>query len=117
MGCYEILRRAVQLQTFRFKFSHQSFLDMNDHQFRLKLVCILLGACGMYMKSGSSKKKMDFFLLYYQLYYWRVRSIYDVSEEIDVFREITQIINDTFATVNPNLKLSKSLEEAEKGVK
>ena len=60
---------------------------------------------------------MDFFLLYYQLYYWRVRSIYDVSEEIDVFREITQIINDTFATVNPKLKLSKSLEEAEKGVK
>ena len=98
-------------------FGDQSFLDINDHQFRLKLVCILLGACGMYMKSGSSKKKMDFFLLYYQLYYWRVRSIYDVSEEIDVFREITQIINDTFATVNPNLKLSKSLEEAQKGVK
>ena len=60
---------------------------------------------------------MDYFLAYYQLYYWRARTSYDLSEEVDVFREITQIIHDTFATVNPNLKLCKSLEEAEKAVK
>ena len=71
----------------------------------------------MYIKSGSSKKKMDYFLAYYQLYYWRIRALYDVSLEVDFFREITQIINDTFATVNPSLKLSKSIEEAEKAVK
>ena len=60
---------------------------------------------------------MDYFLAYYQLYYWRIRALYDVTLEVDFFREITQIINDTFATVNPNLKLSKSIEEAEKAVK
>ena len=87
---------------------------MNDHQFRLKLVCVLLGTCGMYMKSGSSKKKMDYFLGYYQLYYWRVRGLYDTSGDVDLFREITQIINDTFTTVNSNLKLCKTIEEAEK---
>ena len=94
-----------------------SYLDVNDHQFRLKVVCILLATCGMYMKSGSSKKKIDYFLGYYQLYYWRVRGLYDTSGDVDLFREITQIINDTFSTVNSTLKLCKSIEEAEKMVK
>ena len=71
----------------------------------------------MYMKSGSSKKKMDYFLGYYQLYYWKVRGLYDTSGDVDLFREITQIINDTFTTVNSNLKLCKSIVEAEKIVK
>ena len=92
-------------------------MDVNDHQFRLKLVCILLTTCGMYMKSGSSKKKLDYFLAYYQMYYWKIRASCDIPEEVNFFREITQIINDTFATVNPSLKLSKSIEEAEKAVK
>ena len=69
------------------------------------------------MKSGSSKKKIDYFLGYYQLYYWRVRGLYDTSGDVDLFREITQIINDTFSTVNSTLKLCKSIEEAEKMVK
>ena len=98
-------------------YSYFSYLAVNDHQFRLKLVCILLGTCGMYMKSGSSKKKMDYFLAYYQLYYWRIRAPYDLPGEVDFFREITQIINDTFTTVSPNLTLCKSLEEAENAVK
>lgn len=71
----------------------------------------------MYMKSGSSKKKMDYFLAYYQLYYWRIRTPYDLPGEVDFFREITQMINDTFTTVSPNLTLCKSLEEAENAVK
>ena len=60
---------------------------------------------------------MDYFLAYYQLYYWRIRTPYDLPGEADLFREITQIINDTFTTVSPNLTLCKSLEEAEKSVK
>ena len=56
---------------------------------------------------------MDYFLGYYQLYYWRVCGLYDTSGDVDLFREITQIINDTFTTVNSTLKLCKSIEEAE----
>ena len=71
----------------------------------------------MYMKSGTSKKKMDYFLAYYQLYYWRIRSPYDLAGEGEFFREVSQMISDTFVTVNPTLTLSKSFEDAEKAVK
>lgn len=44
-----------------------SELDPPEHLFRLKLVCILLDTCGQYFNSGSSKKKLDCFLVFYQV--------------------------------------------------
>ena len=62
---------------------------------------------------------MEYFLNYFQMYYWRIRAPYDQAAEDSgdgekYFRETTQMINETFADVNPKLKLCPSLEEAEK---
>ena len=44
-------------------------LDPIDNFFRVRLVCVLLDTCGQYFDRGSTKKKLDCFLLYLQRYY------------------------------------------------
>lgn len=42
-------------------------LDMPDDFFRLRLVCIVLDACGNCYERGAAKKKLDFFLTFFQV--------------------------------------------------
>ena len=42
-------------------------LDPIDNYFRIRLVCIILETCGQYFDRGSTKKKLDCFLLYFQV--------------------------------------------------
>lgn len=42
-------------------------LDMPDDFFRIRLVCTLLDVCGMCFDRGSAKKKLDFFLTFFQV--------------------------------------------------
>ena len=42
-------------------------LDPPEHLFRIRLVCTLLDACGQYFDRGSSKRKLDCFLIYFQV--------------------------------------------------
>jgi regulator of nonsense transcripts 2 len=42
-------------------------LDMPDDYFRMRLVCSILDACGMCYDRGTSKKKLDFFLTFFQV--------------------------------------------------
>ena len=35
---------------------------------RVRLTCVLLDTCGQYFDRGSSKKKLDCFLVYFQVY-------------------------------------------------
>lgn len=42
-------------------------LDMPDDFFRIRLVCTLLDVCGMCFEKGSAKKKLDFFLTFFQV--------------------------------------------------
>ena len=42
-------------------------LDPPEHLLRLRLVCVLLDTCGQYFDKGSSKKKLDCFLTYFQV--------------------------------------------------
>lgn len=42
-------------------------LDPPDDFFRIRLVCTLLETCGMCFDRGSSKKKLDFFLTFFQV--------------------------------------------------
>lgn len=42
-------------------------LDPPEHLFRIRLVCILLDTCGQYFDRGSSKRKLDCFLVYFQV--------------------------------------------------
>ena len=44
-------------------------LDPVDNFFRIRLVCALLETCGQYFDRGSTKKKLDCFLLSFQVYY------------------------------------------------
>ena len=48
-------------------------LDPFDSYYRVRLVCILLDTCGQYFDRGSSKKRLDAFLVYFQCYLFSKR--------------------------------------------
>lgn len=40
---------------------------MSDDFFRIRLVCVLLDTCGMCFDRGSQKRKLDNFLVFFQV--------------------------------------------------
>jgi len=44
-----------------------SLLDPPDNLFRIRLACTLLDTCGQYFNSGTSKKKLNYFFVYFQV--------------------------------------------------
>ena len=50
-----------------FSVGSPSTLDPPEHLFRIRLVCILLDTCGQYFDRGSLKRKLDCFLVYFQV--------------------------------------------------
>lgn len=40
---------------------------MADDFFRIRLVCVLLDTCGMCFDRGTQKKKLDNFLIFFQV--------------------------------------------------
>jgi hypothetical protein len=46
----------------------QDLLDPPEDFFRIRMIIILLQTCGHYFDRGSSKRKLDKFLLYFQRY-------------------------------------------------
>lgn len=42
-------------------------LDPYDNYFRVRLICTLLDTCGQYFDRGSGKKKLDAFLVFFQV--------------------------------------------------
>lgn len=46
---------------------HPSPIDMPDDFFRIRLICVLLDTCGMCFDRGSQKKKLDNFLIFFQV--------------------------------------------------
>ncbi|KAK6507741.1 hypothetical protein TWF481_006163 [Arthrobotrys musiformis] len=80
-------------------------VDPPDNHFRIRLVCTLLDTCGHCFDRGSSKKKLDFFLAFFQYYiHLKERTPMDIEF----------MIQDTFQHVRPNWVLHTSLEEAGK---
>ncbi|KAJ0012669.1 hypothetical protein NQD34_017003 [Periophthalmus magnuspinnatus] len=91
-------------------------LDPPDHLFRIRLVCTLLDTCGQYFDRGSSKKKLDCFLIYFQRYIWWKKSM-DVWTKDHLFPiDIDYMITDTLELLRPKMTLCSSLEEASKQV-
>ncbi|KAK6346650.1 hypothetical protein TWF696_006770 [Orbilia brochopaga] len=80
-------------------------LDPPDNHFRIRLVCTLLDTCGECFDRGSSKKKLDFFLAFFQYYI-------HLKERVPM--DVEFMIQDTFQLVRPNWVLHPSLEEAGK---
>lgn len=72
----DVFRALYLLITFGVSMDHSqpSSLDPPEHLFRIRLVCTLLETCGQYFNGGSSKKKLDYFLIFFQNYYWYKRS-------------------------------------------
>ncbi|XP_051544359.1 regulator of nonsense transcripts 2-like [Myxocyprinus asiaticus] len=116
---YRMVESAV---IFRTLFSFISFgvntdgspspLDPPEHLFRIRLVCTLLDTCGQYFDRGSSKKKLDCFLIYFQRYIWLKKSL-DVWTKDQPFPiDIEYMITDTLELLRPKMKLCSSLEEA-----
>jgi len=78
-------------------------LDMPDDYFRIRLVCTILEVCGFCFDRGAAKKKLDFFLTFFQYY---------IHTKAALPMDIDFIIQDTFALTRPQWKLAADFEEA-----
>ncbi|NXU39879.1 RENT2 protein, partial [Drymodes brunneopygia] len=116
---YRMVESAV---IFRTLYSFTSFgvnpdgspspLDPPEHLFRIRLVCTILDTCGQYFDRGSSKRKLDCFLVYFQRYVWWKKSLDVWTKDLPFPIDIDYMISDTLELLRPKIKLCNSLEEA-----
>uniref|UniRef100_G3UN69 Regulator of nonsense transcripts 2 n=1 Tax=Loxodonta africana TaxID=9785 RepID=G3UN69_LOXAF len=116
---YRMVESAV---IFRTLYSFTSFgvnsdgspssLDPPEHLFRIRLVCTILDTCGQYFDRGSSKRKLDCFLVYFQRYVWWKKSLEVWTKEHPFPIDIDYMISDTLELLRPKIKLCNSLEES-----
>ena len=78
-------------------------LDMPDDFFRIRLICTILEFCGQCFDRGAARKKLDFFLIFFQYY---------IHTKDPRPMDIDFLIQDTFALLRPEWKLYGNLEEA-----
>jgi regulator of nonsense transcripts 2 len=78
-------------------------IDLPDDYFRIRLVCNLLETCGMYYDKGAAKKKLDFFLSFFQYY---------ICTKDPLPMDVDFIIQDAYMLTRPQWKLITNLEEA-----
>ncbi|ALC49047.1 Upf2 [Drosophila busckii] len=95
-------------------------LDPPESLFRLKLACMLLDTCAPYFTSQATRKKLDYFLVFFQHYYWHKKShpVFSKQENnSDLFPILVDhTYRDCLAGVRPKLKLYKSLEQAKEAI-
>jgi regulator of nonsense transcripts 2 len=80
-------------------------LDLPDDFFRARLICSLLETCGVFYDKGVAKKKLDFFLIFFQYY---------LQTKDPLPMDIDFAVQDAYALVRPDWKLVTTLEEAGK---
>ncbi|QSS57182.1 nonsense-mediated mRNA decay protein [Histoplasma capsulatum var. duboisii H88] len=80
-----------------------NLLDMPDDFFRIRLVCTLLDTCGVCFDRGSAKKKLDFFLTFFQYY---------LFTKDPVPMDVDFLVQDTYALTRPQWKIATDLAEA-----
>ncbi|EDX17379.1 regulator of nonsense transcripts 2 [Drosophila simulans] len=95
-------------------------LDPPDSLFRLKLACMLLDTCAPYFTSQATRKKLDYFLVFFQHYYWFKKShpVFSKTENTsDLFPILMDhTYRDCLLNVRPKLKIYKSLEQAKAAI-
>ncbi|XP_048738791.2 regulator of nonsense transcripts 2-like isoform X2 [Ostrea edulis] len=96
--------------------ANPSPLDPPEHLFRIRLACVLLETCGTYFDKGSSKKKLDCFLAYFQRYYWFKRNSAIYTEDRPFPIDVENLMIDTMECVRPKLKLHQNYEDSCKAV-
>ncbi|XP_014219382.1 regulator of nonsense transcripts 2 [Copidosoma floridanum] len=114
----DIFRTLYLLITFGVSMDHSvpSSLDPPEHLFRIRLVCVLLETCGQYFSNGSSKKKLDYFLVFFQHYYWfkRTDPVWTPDNPFPV--GVNYMFRDTLAMLRPKIRLIESLKEAQDAI-
>lgn len=63
----------------------------------------------MYFSSGSSKKKLDYYLIFFQAYYWYKKSVWGEAFP----PTIEHIFKETLSMLRPKLKAFKNNEEVQ----
>ncbi|XP_015127753.1 regulator of nonsense transcripts 2 [Diachasma alloeum] len=114
----DIFRTLYLLITFGVSMDHTapSVLDPPDHLFRIRLVCTLLETCGQYFSGGSSKKKLDYFLIFFQNYYWfkYTDPIWTAENPFPI--GIDYMYRDTLAMLRPKIQLFQSYKETQAAI-
>ncbi|KAL6633939.1 hypothetical protein ACP70R_026610 [Stipagrostis hirtigluma subsp. patula] len=80
----------------------QDVLDPPEDCFRIRLIITLLQTCGHYFSKGSSKRKLDKFLLHFQRY---------IISKGPLPLDIEFDIQDLFGELRPNMSRYSSIEE------
>ncbi|OJJ47026.1 hypothetical protein ASPZODRAFT_131950 [Penicilliopsis zonata CBS 506.65] len=78
-------------------------LDLPDDFFRIRLVCTILDTCGHCFDRGSAKKKLDFFLNFFQYY---------IFTKDPLPMDVDFLVQDTYSATRPQWKLATDLQEA-----
>lgn len=114
----DIFRTLYLLITFGVVMDHtiHSPLDPPDHLFRIRLVCVLLETCGQYFSNGSSKKKLDYFLVFFQHYYWFKKSDPVWTEDNTFPIGVDYMFRDTLIMLRPKIRLLDGYKEAQSAV-
>lgn len=86
-------------------------LDPPDNVFRIRLVCALLETCGAYFNSGSSKKRLDYFLTFFQHYYWYKNADPYWTEENKFPIYVNYIYQECLTTLRPKLHMYTSWQQ------
>lgn len=69
-----------------------SSLDPPEHLFRIRLVCTLLDTCGQYFDRGSSKRKLDCFLIYFQASWLLMRICCFLHSSIFLCNDVVKVL-------------------------
>ncbi|XP_047315125.1 regulator of nonsense transcripts UPF2 isoform X1 [Impatiens glandulifera] len=105
---YEQLESSVIFDTlylilmFGHGSSEQDVLDPPEDCFRIRMIITLLETCGHYFDRGSSKRKLDKFLIHFQRYILTKGAV-PLDIEFD--------LQDLFADLRPNMTRHSSIEE------
>ncbi|KAH9778559.1 Regulator of nonsense transcripts UPF2 [Citrus sinensis] len=82
--------------------AEQDVLDPPEDCFRIRMVITLLETCGHYFDRGSSKRKLDRFLIHFQRY---------ILSKGGLPLDIEFDLQDLFADLRPNMTRYSSIEE------
>lgn len=112
----DIFKVLYSLITFgvTMNYEYTSPLDPADNTFRIRLACVLLETSGTYFSSGSSKRRLDYYLIFFQAYYWFKRS--DPIWQGNFPVSIKYLIRDTLTALRPKLALYENYEQAQEQV-
>lgn len=90
-------------------------MDPPDNMYRVRMSCQMLRICGDYLTSSNSKRRLNFFLKYFQRYYVYKRTL-SYWEYAEFPHSVQEFYEETFKRLRGRWKLAKTMEEAEKDI-